>query len=219
MLNDIYNKKIIELAGNIPRLGRLADPDASATAHSKLCGSTVKVDLKMNGEVVSDFGHEVKACALGQASSSIMARHVVGSTADDLRRVFHLRDFFLRDEASDFDIGQAGVKQTPDEFHSRLGGQERPFILKAVARPDLDDANAIRHSLLPPKRFPYRDNDDAMAAQPVGLSRLPGSFVLQSDENFFCPIDADIVISSEFFGDRLDILAGGAGNDRNIARV
>ena len=45
MLNDIYNKRIIELAGNIPRLGRLADPDASATAHSKLCGSTVTVDL------------------------------------------------------------------------------------------------------------------------------------------------------------------------------
>src|SRR5438477_964976 len=87
MLNDIYNKRIIELAGNIPRLGRLASPDASATAHSKLCGSTVKVDLKMDGAVVSDFAHEVKACALGQASSSIMARHVVGSNAEELRKL------------------------------------------------------------------------------------------------------------------------------------
>jgi NifU-like protein involved in Fe-S cluster formation len=87
MLNDIYNKKIIELAGNIPRLGRLPAPDASATAHSKLCGSTVKVDLKMDGPVVTDFAHEVKACALGQASSSIMARHVVGSTASELREL------------------------------------------------------------------------------------------------------------------------------------
>jgi NifU-like protein involved in Fe-S cluster formation len=87
MLNDIYNKKIIELAGNIPRLGRLADPDASATAHSKLCGSTVKVDLKMQDGVVSDFAHDVKACALGQASSSIMARHVVGSNAAELREL------------------------------------------------------------------------------------------------------------------------------------
>src|ERR1700746_3743096 len=81
MLNDIYNKRIIELAGNIPRLGRLPDPDASATAHSKLCGSTVKIDLKMDGPVVTDFAHDVKACALGQASSSIMASHIVGSTA------------------------------------------------------------------------------------------------------------------------------------------
>ena len=87
MLNDIYNKRIIELAGNIPRLGRLPDPDASATAHSKLCGSTVKVDLKMEGPVVTDFAHDVKACALGQASSSIMARHVVGSNASELREL------------------------------------------------------------------------------------------------------------------------------------
>lgn len=87
MLNDIYNKRIIELAGNIPRLGRLPDPHASATAHSKLCGSTVKVDLKMDGPVVTDFAHDVKACALGQASSSIMARHVVGSNASELREL------------------------------------------------------------------------------------------------------------------------------------
>ncbi len=87
MLNDIYNKKIIELAGNIPRLGRLADPDATATAHSKLCGSTVTVDLAMDGDVVTDFAHEVKACALGQASSSIMARHVIGSNAAELREL------------------------------------------------------------------------------------------------------------------------------------
>lgn len=87
MLNDIYNAKIIELAGNIPRIGRLADPQASATAHSRLCGSTVKVDLAMEGEVVTDFAHDVKACALGQASSSIMARHVVGSTAAELREL------------------------------------------------------------------------------------------------------------------------------------
>src|ERR1043165_4111875 len=77
MLNDIYNKRIIELAG----------PHASATAHSKLCGSTVKVDLAMDGPVVTDFAHEVKACALGQASSSIMASHVIGSTADELREL------------------------------------------------------------------------------------------------------------------------------------
>src|SRR5580693_1426432 len=87
MLNDIYNKRIIELAGNIPRLGRLPSPDATATAHSKLCGSTVKVDLKMDGPLVTDFAHDVKACALGQASSSIMAAHVVGSTAAELREL------------------------------------------------------------------------------------------------------------------------------------
>ena len=87
MLNDIYNRRILELAGEIPRLGRLDQPDATATAHSKLCGSTVTIDLKLAGGKVADFAHDVKACALGQASSSIMARNVVGSTPEELRAV------------------------------------------------------------------------------------------------------------------------------------
>lgn len=85
MLNDIYNARILTLAADIPRIGRLASPDASATAHSRLCGSTVTVDIVMEGDRVADFAHDVKACALGQAASSIMARNVVGSTADELR--------------------------------------------------------------------------------------------------------------------------------------
>jgi NifU-like protein involved in Fe-S cluster formation len=93
MLNDVYNRRILELAGTIPRIGRLDRPDASATAHSKLCGSTVSVDLRMEGDTVSDFAHEVKACALGQASSSIMARNVVGAKAGELRS---LRDAVRR---------------------------------------------------------------------------------------------------------------------------
>ena len=87
MLNDVYNKRILELAANIPRQGRLAHPDASATAHSRLCGSTVTVDLVLRDGKVADFAHEVKACALGQASSSIMARTIIGATADELRHV------------------------------------------------------------------------------------------------------------------------------------
>ena len=87
MLNEVYNKRILQFAADIPRLERLAAPDASATAVSRLCGSKVSVDITMEDGVVTDFGHDVKACALGQASSSIMARHVVGSTADELREV------------------------------------------------------------------------------------------------------------------------------------
>lgn len=85
MIDEVYNAKILGFAGNIGRTGRLAAPHASAKAHSKLCGSTVLVDLCMEEGVVTDFAHDVKACALGQASSAIMAQHVVGSTADELR--------------------------------------------------------------------------------------------------------------------------------------
>ena len=86
-MNEIYNRKILELAADIPLLGRLEHPQASVTRHSKLCGSTVTVDLDMQDGRVVRFGHEVKACALGQASSSIMARHVIGATGDELRAV------------------------------------------------------------------------------------------------------------------------------------
>ncbi|HEV7416014.1 MAG TPA: iron-sulfur cluster assembly scaffold protein [Tianweitania sediminis] len=85
MIDDVYNAKILGFAGNIGRTGRLPAPHASAKAHSKLCGSTVVVDLCMVDGVVTDFAHDVKACALGQASSAIMAEHVVGSSAAELR--------------------------------------------------------------------------------------------------------------------------------------
>ena len=87
MIDDVYNTRILEFAGNMPRIGSLEDADASARAHSKLCGSTVKVWLKLDGDTVSDFAHEVKACALGQASSSIMARNIIGASTAELRAV------------------------------------------------------------------------------------------------------------------------------------
>jgi len=93
MIDDVYNRKILAFAGNIDRIGRLENPDATATAHSKLCGSTVTIDLKMDNGIVIDFAHDVKACALGQASSSIMAQHVVGATSQELRVV---RDQMLK---------------------------------------------------------------------------------------------------------------------------
>ncbi|MFD1696757.1 iron-sulfur cluster assembly scaffold protein [Roseibium aestuarii] len=85
MLDDIYNARILEFAGNIPHLGRLDAPQASATAVSKLCGSKVVVDLSLTDGKVSAFAQDVKACALGQAASSLMGRHVMGATPEELR--------------------------------------------------------------------------------------------------------------------------------------
>ncbi|MEE2952086.1 MAG: iron-sulfur cluster assembly scaffold protein [Pseudomonadota bacterium] len=100
MIDDVYNAHILELAGNIPRIGRLEAPDASASAHSKLCGSTVTIDLKVEDGHVSDFAHEVKACALGQASSSVMARNILGATPAELRTVRNEMRAMLKDNGA-----------------------------------------------------------------------------------------------------------------------
>ena len=87
MLDEVYSARILDLAGNIGRLGRLDAPDATATRRAPLCGSTITVDIRMDGDVVADYAHEVKACALGQAAAAALANEVVGATAAELRQV------------------------------------------------------------------------------------------------------------------------------------
>ena len=86
-LSEIYNQRILELSANIAGAQRLDDADGTATAHSKLCGSTVTVDLKMDGDRVQAFGQTVKACLLGQAAASVMGRNIVGTDASELRDI------------------------------------------------------------------------------------------------------------------------------------
>ncbi len=86
-LEDIYADKLLALAAAISRTERLAEPDASASAHSKLCGSTVAVDARFAHGRITDFGQEVKACLLGQATASVVAREIVGTSVEEFRAV------------------------------------------------------------------------------------------------------------------------------------
>jgi NifU-like protein involved in Fe-S cluster formation len=84
MIDDLYSAKVLKLAANLPRSGRLAHAQASAEKVSKLCGSRVVVDIALQDGKVSDFAQEVKACALGQASASVLGAHVIGATPEEL---------------------------------------------------------------------------------------------------------------------------------------
>jgi NifU-like protein involved in Fe-S cluster formation len=86
-IDDIYNAKILELAADIARTNRVAVPQASASARSRLCGSEVAIDLSLREGLVSDYGQTVKACLLGQAAASIVGREIVGTSADELHAV------------------------------------------------------------------------------------------------------------------------------------
>ncbi|MEM9573891.1 MAG: iron-sulfur cluster assembly scaffold protein [Pseudomonadota bacterium] len=85
MIDDVYNSKLLQFAGNIGRVDQWEAPDASTKATSKLCGSTVSIDLKLDDGRVSDFAQQVKACALGQATASIVAENIIGSTVEEIR--------------------------------------------------------------------------------------------------------------------------------------
>ena len=84
MIDDLYSAKVLRLAAETPRLGRLADAHASSEKVSKLCGSRVVVDVKVEGDQVSDFAQEVKACALGQAAASVLGAHVIGASLGEI---------------------------------------------------------------------------------------------------------------------------------------
>lgn len=85
MLDDLYNKRILALAAAIPHATRLSAPQGSAFRESRLCGSRVTVDVVAEAGRVSAFGQEVKACALGQTSASILGQAVIGCDLDELR--------------------------------------------------------------------------------------------------------------------------------------
>lgn len=84
MIDDLYSAKLLKLAANLPHSGRLADPDASSEKVSKLCGSRVVVDVGVEGDRVARFAQDVKACALGQASASVLGAHVMGATLSEI---------------------------------------------------------------------------------------------------------------------------------------
>jgi len=89
MISDIYSGKILEAAAAIPPARRLDNPDASALKASRVCGSEVEIDLNVRDGIVIDFGVEARACALGQASASIVVRNIIGASIEEL---YQLRD-------------------------------------------------------------------------------------------------------------------------------
>ncbi len=99
MIGAIYTDKILDAAGSIPAAKRLAAPDATAKKVSRVCGSEVEVDLKLKDGKVVEFGMEARACALGQAAASIVARNIIGASVPELYRLRDEMRAMLKDGA------------------------------------------------------------------------------------------------------------------------
>ena len=86
-LSELYSQKILDLAGNALRPPRLESPDASARKVSRVCGSTITVDLKVRDGVIVAYGHDLSACALGQTSAAVVAREIVGTPTGEFKEI------------------------------------------------------------------------------------------------------------------------------------
>lgn len=84
-LLQLYSARILALAADIPRIGHLTAPDGAARRRAPLCGSSVGVELVLRDGRIADFAQDVRACALGQASASVLGSVVVGRTPDEVR--------------------------------------------------------------------------------------------------------------------------------------
>jgi NifU-like protein involved in Fe-S cluster formation len=151
MINDIYNKDVLRLAATISRIDPLEAPDARAEVRSPLCGSTLQVDLKVVDGGVVDYAQNIKACALGQASASVMAQAVIGKNADEILRVRTIVEKMLKEGGPPPDGDWAGLSALvpAKDAPSRHGAILLPFdgVLKALAEtgqhPRTDAACAI----------------------------------------------------------------------------
>jgi len=99
-MDDLYHPRVLELAADIPHVGRLDAPDGAATKVSRVCGSVVSVDLKLKDGVVSEIAVLPKACALGQASTAVLAMHALGATPAEIRAARDGLKAMLKDGAA-----------------------------------------------------------------------------------------------------------------------
>ena len=141
---DLYHARVLELAANITKAKPLAHPQASATRVSRVCGSAIRVDLNLDGEVITEIGMVVQACALGQAAAAVLAAHAIGASAAEVRAARDGLEAMLR-EGSSPPSGRfwelrhlEGVKDYPPRFASTLLAFDAAVeALDSALRPDM----------------------------------------------------------------------------------
>ncbi len=142
MIDDLYSARLLKLAANMPRAGRLAEPDGTSEKVAKLCGSRIVVDVVLDGDQIVDFAQDVKACALGQAAAAVLGAHVVGASLAEIEMARDAFRAMLR-EGADAPVGRfsdlsmlAPVKDYPARHASTLLAFEATVdaVRQAMAR-------------------------------------------------------------------------------------
>ncbi len=139
-LKDLYSQRVMELASDIPRQDRLAEPDATVFHDSPICGSRITVDLVLDDGKVANYGQTVRACTLGQASSSIMARHVVGRSTKELREAARALRAMLKEGAAppSGEWDELKILEPAREYKARHGSILLPFEAVVMALDEIE---------------------------------------------------------------------------------
>lgn len=128
-MSELYNKSILRWAAHIPRTERLDNPDATISRTSRICGSKLTADFVFDGDRIADYGQEVKACALGQATSAIVASKVIGLTEAEFAPVAQQFAAMIKDGGPppDGEWSELAILEPVREHKSRHGSVMLPF--------------------------------------------------------------------------------------------
>jgi len=129
LLDALYSKEVLRKAGNITRTGRLENPNVTVFRASPVCGSRIRIDLNVEDGQVSDYAQEINACALGQSSAAIVAEHVIGKTAEELRALARTMRTMLLDGGPppDGEWADLAVLASVHDHKARHGAVMLPF--------------------------------------------------------------------------------------------
>jgi NifU-like protein involved in Fe-S cluster formation len=141
MINAIYNKNVLRLAADITCIGTLENSDATASLRSPLCGSSIRISIKLRNGRVTAYGQEIKACALGQASASVMAQAIIGKSKNDIQTTRdEIQEMLVRGTIIPKGDWSALIALAPaKEAKSRHGAILLPFdaVLKALTEREI----------------------------------------------------------------------------------
>lgn len=136
MISELYSRDVLRKTTQVLHQGRLSAPDGTAACTAKLCGSRVTVDVCLDGEVVSDFAIDVKACALGQAASAILSQHVIGAKISDIKAAHEALLLLLAGKEATFPEAFSDLKmfESVKDFPARHASTQLAFeaCLKAI---------------------------------------------------------------------------------------
>ncbi len=139
MIDDIYNKDVLRLAANIGGLGALENPDATASLRSPLCGSSIEISITTDGDRITGYSQSITACALGQASASVMAMAAIGKSKTDIKNARDQVEAMLTKNGvpPDGDWAALGALAPAKDAKPRHGAILLPFDVVLEAMKDL----------------------------------------------------------------------------------